>query len=264
MALKQLLLGGVFDAPTSHNTSIDFNGVDERLENSTAQAIGIANTFSIMMWFRRRGDVNGLTLTNVPFEISGAGTINQIQLQSSGGVANDPFIVRMHTPFPSSIHKDHRFNLPFFPFDVWHHALLTYDGPGNLLRMYENGVLVTPSLGSFSLLSIPPMDDVAPQRQVIIGSSGSGAPFSGFVHSVAVWDTLVDSAIVELYNAGVASTFDLNAASFAGSLAHWWRLGFDPTDIGKDFAASGITPLINVGQNSVNIDVSDISSNSPP
>jgi len=261
MALKQLLLGGVFDAFPAQTTSIEFNGVDERMENSTSQPIGIANSFSIMMWFRRRGDTNGLTLTGVPFIIDGAGTINQVQIQSSGTIANDPIRVLMHTPFPSSIHKNHQWNLPFFPFDVWNHALFTYDGPGNLLRMYENGVLVAPDQ-SLNLLSSPPMDDLAPFRKIVIG--GGPAAFSGFIHSIAIWDTLVDSAVVELYNAGVASTFDLNAASFAGNLAHWWRLGLDPSDLGKDYAASGITPLIDADQNSVNIDASDISSTSPP
>jgi hypothetical protein len=73
---------------------------------------------------------------------------------------------------------------------------------------------------------------------------------------------LTAAQILETYNGGNGSAFDLNTDSGnyaqSGDLAHWWRLGHeaDP-NLGKDYAEAGFTPTIDIGDNKVGLDDND-------
>ena len=255
MATRQMLIGTVFQDFFSQTTSIEFNGVDESMENSTEVDIGIANTWSLMMWMRRRGDAVGLNNANHVLRLVNAGGTNLISVQSRGDFANDPIRILTRAPSTSTI-KDFRFNVSLFPFDTWNQLILTWDG--TTLTTYNNGSVVVPSTKTSDFSGTMTATD----RSVLIGNViGGSQPLSGFIHSIALWDADITSAVTEIYNSGVASTFNLSKASFSGNLQHWWRLGQVSTDLGKD---SGIgSPLIDVDVDSTNITSDDIDSESP-
>ena len=244
----------------SQTTSIEFSGSGEEMGNATLQSIGIADTWSLMLWFRQRGDSVSLNNVTALFASVDAGGNNFILVQSRGTDANDPWRIFTRASSGVATIKDYRFNRPtFFPFDAWHQAIITWDGATDTLTVYENGSSIVPS--STPTDTTGTMTDT--DRPIVIGNNPAGGAqdYSGFIHSMAFWDVDIGSAVTEIFNGGVASTFNLRKASFKANLQHWWRLGQDTTDIGKD---SGIgSPLIDVDENSANITAADIVSESP-
>jgi len=261
MAQRHLLIGTVFDADFDpQTTSIEFNGANEAMRNLTQQSIGIANVWSIMAWVRRRGDTQGLTQTNTILQIFGSGPPNRsrIFIRGNGGSSNDPIEVEITTSGGANL-KRFSWNSTTFPFDVWFQLIAIWDGTN--LTMYKDGVLVAQDVTTNN--SSGSMADNT--RLVQIGQNGGVQPFSGFIHSFALWNADVSAAALKIYNEGVASSRDLSvdveSYTFSANLQHWWRLGQDPDDLGKD---SGVgVPNIDVGVSVLNIDASDISSESP-
>jgi len=261
MAQRHLLIGTVFDSDFDpQTTSIEFNGSDEAMRNNTQQSIGIANVWSIMAWVRRRGDTQGLTQTNTILQIFGSGPPNRsrIFIRGNGGASNDPIEVEITTSGGANL-KRFSWNVATFPFDVWFQLIVVWDGTD--LTMYKDGVLVAQDVTTNN--SSGSMADNT--RLVQIGQNGGVQPFSGFIHSFALWNVDVSAGASTIYNSGVASSRDLSKNSgdytFASDLQHWWRLGQDPDDLGKD---SGIAVTnIDVGVNVLNIDANDIDSESP-
>jgi hypothetical protein len=102
-------------------------------------------------------------------------------------------------------------------------------------------------------------------RRVSIGYDrwNNGNYFNGRIHSVAIWDTDVSAARTLIFNNGAAELdllTDTGAYTYSSNLQHWWRLGLDSTDIGKDH---GATP-IDVDVNALNISAADIVADYPP
>ena len=240
----------------AQTTSIEFNGVNEAMRQNAQLAVGIANVWSISIWMRRRGDAQGLGQNNTILQIFGSGPPNRsrIFIRGNGQLTQDRIEVEITTSGGANL-KRYSWNSTTFPFDVWFQMIVVWDGTN--LTMYKDGVLVARDLttnnGSGSMA-----DNT---RLIQIGQNGGVQPFSGFIHSIALWNADVSSAATELYNGGVASTFNLSRASFNANLQHWWRLGQDPDDLGKD---SGIASnLIDVDFNSTNITAADIDAESP-
>ncbi len=253
---NQVATGGAPVGFQPQTTSIEFNGIDEAMRNQTEQSIGIGTVWSILINFRRRSDTQGLTQVNTMLQLFGSATQNRIFIDANGAEANDPIVVETFGT-NGSLNKRFLWNDTIFPFDVWLQMILVWNNSGTALTMYRNGILVARSgqtaQNNFTMNST--------NRRVQIGQNGGVQPYSGFIHSIALYNADVASAAVELYNGGTVSSLDLNAASFNANLSHWWRLGQDPSDLGKD---SGIAAtLIDVDVDSLNIDASDISSESP-
>jgi len=261
MAQRHLLIGTVFDSDFDpQTTSIEFNGSDEAMRNNTQQSIGIANVWSIMAWVRRRGDTQGLTQINTILQMFGSGPPNRsrIFIRGLGATSNDPINVETTTNGGTVI-KNYRWNATTFPFDVWFQMIVIWDGTD--LLMYKDGALVARDSQTVDNPGSMSNND----RLVQIGQNGGVQPFSGHIHSFAVWDVDVSAGVSKIYNEGVASTRDLSvdveSYTFSANLQHWWRLGQDPDDLGKD---SGVgVPNIDVNVNTLNIDATDISSESP-
>jgi len=237
-------------------TSIEFNGVNEAMRDQSQVAVGIANVWSIAIWMRRRGDAQGLGQNNTILQIFGSGPPNRsrIFIRGNGQLTQDRIEVEITTSGGSNL-KRYSWNSTTFPFDVWFQMIVVWDGTN--LTMYKDGSLVARDLttnnGSGSMA-----DNT---RLIQIGQNGGVQPFSGFIHSIALWNADVSSAATELYNGGVATTFNLSKASFNANLQHWWRLGQDPDDLGKD---SGIASVLrDVDTNSLNITAADIDAESP-
>ncbi len=258
---SQLLVGTIFDAFDPQTTSMEFNGVDEAMRDTTQRSHGIADVWSLMFWMRRRGDSVGLTTNNSIFLLTG-GTPNRIHIRAFGTVTGDPVRVELHDT-GGTVFKNFDWNSTTFPFDVWFQMLVIWNGAGaGTLSMYKDGSLVSPNTITTDTDNRAMANT---NRGLQLGRNGGVQAFSGFIHSVAVWNADVAAGASTIYNSGVASSRDLSKNSgdytFASNLQHWWRLGQDAADIGKD---SGIgSPLIDVDFNSTNMDANDIDSESP-
>ena len=92
-----------------------------------------------------------------------------------------------------------------------------------------------------------------------------GTKWPGRVHSVAFWNvTLTSGEVLEVYNGGSGSTMDLgndkgNYVSSA-NLQHWWRLGHDSSNIGRDYGYHAALKDLDFNPN---IAVSDIVADAP-
>ncbi|KKN64838.1 hypothetical protein LCGC14_0487580 [marine sediment metagenome] len=247
MASKGLLLGTVFNAPLS----ISFNGVDEDLFNNTPQTIGIANDWSVQALC----EPAALTASEmVVFTIRGAP--NEIVLSILAFDPNDPLRVWTRNSSGTTI-KRYEFE-NHFTVGVKVSILCTWDGTD--LVTYIDGSVATPT----TLVddNAGTMTDTA--RRVSISSrEGEGVPqsfFEGKIHSVSVWNTvLTQPKVTVLENSGRPQEIDnrVNSGAYDASanLVHYWRLGLDASDIGKD---SGTGTAIDIGDDAVNITSDDI------
>jgi len=248
--------GFIFEPQT---TSIDFNGVDEEMANVGPNTIGVADVWSLMLWINRDSTSTGQTSQLSIFDIGGVTGPNIIRVESRGNEVQNPLTVILTRP-TGVVFKNYRYQSPAagkFPYDEWRQVIVIWDG--TTLSAYDNGVNVDASASKVTDIT-GTMTDTA--RSVFIATRGTGQlNWIGLVHSVALWDVDVTSAVTEIYNDGVASTFNLRDASFAANLQHWWRLGQDSTDLGKDSARTSAPIDVNV--DSANITSADIVSESP-
>lgn len=238
--------------------SIDFDGSTEHATNTTGVNHGFGDIFSISAWVK-------------PEDITPTGPFGAYIISMSAGVLNsiDGIALRMGQSntglevhlfnTASSFRKRYLWNSQF-SVGVWTHVLVTWDGTS--LKAFFDSVETAPSSTpndlSHTVLSV--------DRVTAIGriNSPNASYWDGLIHSIAIWDVDVGAAASTIYNTGDGSGFNLgaNAGSytFSGDLQHWWRLGFDSSDIGKD---SGIgSPLIDVNANG-NLDSGDIVSDVP-
>ncbi len=238
--------------------SIDLNGVNESLRASGGHLFGFGDEWSIMMWMRRKPGVPGTTATGTPWIMSSGDARSRIHMGAAGDFPSDPIRARIYDT-TGTLHKDFRWNSTTFPFDVWFQLILIWNGAGaGTLSMYKDGSLVAANVETINVTNRSMADTT---RGIQIGGNGGVQPYFGFIHSMAVWNADVSSAATEIYNGGVASTFNLSKATFNANLQHWWRIGLDSSDIGKD---SGIASnLIDVDSNSLNISASDVVDESP-
>ncbi len=243
-----------------HDQSIDFNGVDELMGDANFNTFGIANTWSMMMWFNRNSAAPGQTSITRFFSLGfNAGGDNIIRFDSRGNASPNGLAV-LTSDSAGNIIKNWRFepSTNVFTYDVWHQIIVIWDGTD--MTVYEDGVNVTGDAIKISD-NAGTMTDSA--RDIFLGRLTDVAGpihWPGFIHSVALWNVDITSAVAEIYNGGTASTLNLRNASFNANLQHWWRLGQDSTDLGKD---SGRGTKIDVNVSSVNITSDDIVSESP-
>jgi hypothetical protein len=108
------------------------------------------------------------------------------------------------------------------------------------------------------------------QRSVRIAAAYSGIAasldgpriitYSGLLGPIGVWNDVLDATeLVEIASGTFGFDLTTNSGVYTSSanLAHWWRLGADDADIGKDYAGS-----INVGDDAM-ISTSNIVVDSP-
>lgn len=121
----------------------------------------------------------------------------------------------------------------------WHHVAFAFDGDGNEIRLYLNGVEVLNSATPYNSYNNP----LEPTR---IGARGDSsfpevAFFSGNLEEVSLYNTALTLAqFVEIYNLGAPR--NITSISSGGSLLGWWRMGdffngvTDPDQIGSNDA----------------------------
>lgn len=229
--------------------SLDFDGLAEGLANSTLQAIGVANAFTVLTVIK----IEGFTDTGAIFDIDRAASPdNRITMSYSlSGSIN----VLIQTAF-------NRYDFPVSgDIDTWIMLGLSWDGVNFLT--FRNAVdLGAPTAGPGTTPTITAMTDVS--RTVALGNN---FPFlvtqalDGKMLWTGVWRVAVGTA-AQLEIFGNLSGIDLNVdvGNYASSadLAHWWRCGNEASpNLGKDYATAGFTPTIDTEINSQGITDAD-------
>lgn len=243
--------GGAFVQQT---VSIDFATTGDELANFTEQAIGIANEWSISAWVKHEVDDRG-QYAIVIHRTGATGVAGLILLFRDGDN------VWMQTRSDDGATANTRIWSGDITGTGWFHMFAMKPSDSNEVEVWINGVSLgepdTDVLNSFTMTDV--------DRRIRLGNhrnSGLGTNAVANVHSVALWNADVSAAIDDLYNDGDPGPVNLNADSgsyvFSENLAHWWRAGHDEEDIGKDYAAAGITPTIDVLEDALNITADDI------
>lgn len=225
------------------------------LKNDSDLAIGIANLWSIGVWWKPIVPLSASGNFLVTIGNSDNGSRSRINIY------HDTVSDRLRADIGTSAGalRLTAFN-GFYTGENgnWVHVLLTWDG--TTLFVEKNGS----PFGSFT----PPatvMDDLAAGRQFALGNliQASGGPnlsIGGNLAQAALWNADVRPAQAVL-NAS-PSALNLNAPSgaytFQGNLAHWHRVGHQGEPlIGVDYSEAGFTPTISVDTNSVGITDAD-------
>jgi len=247
MATRQMLIGTVFPGPFVNQTvSVDFAGGsgadDEYLRFNTDVDIGIGDVWSIVM-VANRDQFGG---TDALLSI-GTSIANEIQLATT--TTSREFRVLMRDS-GNTIIKDHRWTDDFDRF-VWTQIIVTWDGTD--LKAYFNSTevaadtLITDNAGS----------QTSTDRKISLPALNNGGQnFDGKVMYTAIFDyELVQADVDTLFNSGDVGQVDLVNALATGPL-HWWRLGHDSSDIGKDYGNH--STLIDMMTDSNNITTDDI------
>ncbi|KKL81111.1 hypothetical protein LCGC14_1998030, partial [marine sediment metagenome] len=239
--------------------SIDLDGTSESIANTTLSDLGIANDWTIGLWIKPGAGMLAVDLvqgTIIHFTPS-SGAINRIKLDL---IFETPGRIRWELEDSGGTSfKDLRWDDALTE-DVWTFLSCTWDGTNFIA--YKDGV----DMGTADIVNTNDAGTMtSTNRRVGLGvNANDTAPFETAVesiyHSAMIWNTaLSPAAMSTVYNAGGASTFDPNenAGSYvsADNLRHWWPLGLDSSDIGKDYAT--FSP-IDVLANAVNVTAADI------
>jgi hypothetical protein len=237
-------------------SSLALNGTDEYFAMTTATSLGITNTWSVGGWVRPGS--NAMTSYDIFLALAdGASNVDLIVFAGRGDVAGDPWEILVYDN-GAATNKQYRFGAMVQ--DVWTHLMATWDGTN--LTVYENGIVKT---------ATKTVDGAVTQtdsnRDVYVGVNRDAANnhFHGNIQQIAIWDAeLSANAIKTIWNQGDGGSFqlDVDQGDYAesGNLQHWWRLGNEIADMGKDYGAG---TAIDIDTNSANISVADISATSP-
>lgn len=233
----------------SQTQSLDF-GDNEFLRNSTSQVLGIADIWSIGVWYKPN-TVSGI---HSLFEFNNSDSPSRIIAFFNGAVLN--IFLR---DSGDTVNTSVTFN-GFGVLDTWAHLYFSWNAAGTLFpTVFKDGSEVAPTTDT-SQGALVQADDLRP---VGVGTNlNLAAEFSGLISQISVWRTIQDAAISDLYNGGDPNSLDLNSSfgSYSGAddLAHWWRPGHEASpNLGKDFSQAGFTPKIDVETDSVGITDAD-------
>lgn len=220
------------------------------IRGAADQDLGLGNVFTLMMWVKP-----DLTAGNRIFEILefAGGDVDRISLRINDSDSTglfDAVIVRLSSLTVSAF-KAWKWD-SVIGADEWSHVVATWDG--TIINVYVNGVLATVTSKSSDLTGV-----VGTTQRVI--SLSEFESYEGQLHHAAAWSTvLTQTEIQRIYNAGVTGV-DLSVDSVlyesSASLEHWYQLGLDSADIGKDYGngtAHDLTVLTNLDANDITND----------
>ena len=227
---------GLSDTIAPVGGAVDFDGTNDFLANTTAQSVGVTNTWSVVAWVRPDAVASIDTILSV---YNGSTNANRIDVRLRGDVVSDPYEV---TIFGSGgvLFKQYRY------FDSpgaggWGHFATTWDG--TTLLGYGSGLVETPTI-----ITDDAVTQTATDRQVYIGEEivVGGRKWDGRIGYVAIFNTVLSAdEIRELAAHGLE--FDLRSAGYVyasqASLVHFYRPGKDPNDLGNDWVSSGAIDL---------------------
>jgi len=259
MAFKTLLLGTVFDPSvvTTQQVSLDLNGIDEQLRNTSGIKLGAGFDVTWAGWMKRPA----FDTDRRPFEIiNGIGNNNRLACETmNGGVDMQFFVFSAGSTFL----KLYRYTNPW-PLNVWTLLAMTWSNsaPEERLKFYVNGVLQVPNAKIIDVLGNG-RDDTSFMEYEEPGIA-QGVFQKGQKFWSAWWNTdLTSASILEIFNGKAPFDLKTNTGSYTESanLAHWWQWGFDASDIGKDTGLAAA--LIDMNANGQNMSAADIVADFP-
>lgn len=249
--------------PILTNVSIQFDGKNEYLENAFLQTIGIANLWTITIWMKPLETPNIVDLNGVPiFKPDGKSLIHLKGLSHRNEVliwaeriqdsVSEEFIIVENWNSSGDRVRITRFNMAQKRKE-WRNFSCAWNG--NNLIAWNDGIGITDYSetlsGTGSFIMEEPTSS-GRQRSVRLAAAYSGIgesldgpriiTYSGFLGPIGVWDEVLDALELGEIASGTFG-FDLltNSGTYSSSanLKHWWRLGADAADLGKDYASTG-------------------------
>lgn len=252
--------------PILTNVSLEFDGVDEYLENAIRQAQGIADLWTITLWmqpfevpsvFDKDGNQKFKPDGRGLFHLKGSSHRNEVLIwgERIENSTNEEFIMVENYDQDAKRIRITRFNMAQKRKE-WRNFSCAWDG-SNLIA-WDNGIEVTDInqtiSGSGSFIMTEPTES-GKQRSVRIGNAYSGiaasldgprlVSYSGLLGPVGMWDEVLDGLELGEIASGTFGfdlTTDSGTYTSSANLAHWWRLGADVDDVGFDYEGT-----INVG-----------------
>lgn len=154
-------------------------------------------------------------------DIAGSGTALRLDLIDESGNSNERKTYFYHNTVSGSI---------------WFHFVTTWDGSN--LNFYKDGIQRSPD----SITNDDVIDQNATADKKLFLGKGDFTPerlLGGNIYSVAIWDVAISgSQISSIYNGGgqnlVNLKEDFGDYTSSANLQHWYRLGQDPNNKGKD------------------------------
>ncbi len=240
--------------PVSAQAYIDTKAMDfatnETLWKSSDVPLGIGDVWSIQINTKPGSDSIDMYLMSLK-EI--AGNNNRLDIHLRGATANDPVRVLLYNS-AGTLFKNYEFASTYTSGTKVSY-IVTWNGT-NLL-FYVDGTLTAPTATATDNAGTMTATD----RRTAIGSSSNFTHYTGTIHSISIWNSVLTQAeVTALQNSSSPQNFDNrydsgNYAS-ADSLQHYWRHGADASDIGRDFGNA--STLIDIGDDAVNISAADI------
>ncbi len=243
--------------------ALDFNGTTEHMIETVRRDHGFGPNFSWMAWLK-------------PDQIGGVPTGDLFQFiqqlarsEGTGGAERLDFFMdnsasgRMKVELKNAagqLRKQYRWG-GVFTIGSWLQVLITWDG--TTLQGFFDGVFQAPSIQVDLSHTVVREDRITGTGRI---DPTSGFRWDGRMHSIALWDADISAAAATIFNGGAGRSFDLQknqgAYTFAGNLLPWWRFGFDPSSIGRDFGSGPI--LIDANASGTgNMSASDIVTDAP-
>ena len=241
---------------SGQGVAIDFDGT-EWLEKTSA-VLGVSEPFSKAVWWRPAAGTSG-SFGVCGFQVPGLTARNKTALRWITSGAPDLVEIEVRGP-GGPLRRRHQFN-DLATEEFWNMTLWTFDGTD--LVVYHAGALVVPD-ATPSNTNPSALTDVA--KTIQVGNADADSPFIGLIHSDGLWSSVLTAPeAAALWNEGrgrdINWGIDGSIYKSSSTLAHWYRLGLDPADIGKDYGKAAT--LINIGDDAVGIDASDIVIESP-
>ena len=242
-------------------------GTSDALRNLTEQVLGIANAWSLGVWFNTTVNITGSPFLFVTATATPNVNRSRINLYHDSSSNRLRFDWGDQTGTPTEITAFNNFYTGENA--AWVHVLAVWTG--SILLMFKNGVSVgAPDVG----VNNPAITMVDGLRAIGLGNlslAGANSSVVGNIAQCQLWRsdiTAVGANGVPAFLQSIPSAIDLNvnagAYTFAGDLAHWWRPGHEASpNIGRDYATAGFTPTIDLGVNAVGITDGDRQANVP-
>jgi len=222
------------------------------IEGAADQDLGFGNLFTVMLW-ARPDHTSSNNVIEIGEFLGGAADRIRVRISASDTTGLiDAIVVKVSSPTVPDF-KSWKWD-GVLAIDEWSHVVVTWDG--TTIEVYVDSVLATVTAKTADLVDVVGTT----QRTIKVSEDET---YSGTLHQVAIWDTLLtETEIARIYNAGVTGVaLDVDSVLYSSSafLQHWYQLGLDPADIGKDYGNGTDHDLTVL----TNLDASDITNDAP-
>ena len=212
-----------FSVTGGRSASIRRGTVHSNIQQTNNVASGTGDIFSCFTWLY----CTDITTDGCILQYSNkSSAANGFFLFARGTQAGDPFQIYING-IGSVDDKDYLFGQ--MPLNTWTQVGFTWGGPTDTLKVYQDGIEVTPTKNLDE--ATPALTEI--DRWISLGrysNWGGSAELNADFHSMGIWNaSLSDDEITATYNSGNGEGFDLltNSGNYvsSSSLQHWWRMG---------------------------------------